>query len=113
MLRPPIIAMSPHAVRGDGERLLDSGFAGYASKARHERNPFDAAWRFLGAQPARPGERAGPAQILAGSFPCDDPRGRPAGNGPSRFAFPPVAASRHRGEHRSNGRRLAAVGRFS
>lgn len=105
--------MSPDAVRGDRERLLESDFAGYVSKARHERNPFDAARRFLGAQPARPRERAGPGQILAGSFHCDDPRGRPAGNGPSRFAFPPVAASRRRGEHRSNGHRPAAVGRFS
>ncbi|UOG74601.1 PAS domain S-box protein [Hymenobacter tibetensis] len=48
----PILALTAHALRGEAERYLESGFSGYLSKPFREEDLFQAIATVLGQRPA-------------------------------------------------------------
>ncbi|MBC8084547.1 MAG: response regulator [Hymenobacter sp.] len=48
----PVLALTAHALRGEAERYLESGFSGYLSKPFREEDLFQAIATVLGQRPA-------------------------------------------------------------
>ncbi len=59
----PVLAVTAYAMRGDRERVLDSGFDGYLSKPIQSRLLFEELERFLGKH----GSKENPAVKQAGA----------------------------------------------
>ncbi len=56
---PPLVACTAHAMRGDRERALASGFDGYLAKPYRPAELLECVASFLGAAPGGPGASSG------------------------------------------------------